>query len=72
MNVKCEEIVTQAPADAESHYLEPGDLCVGSAGCFGVVVKSRSNTDQVLLVKFGAEPVRDYRRADLRWAGEID
>lgn len=63
--------MTQAPADAESHYLEPGDVCVGGAGIFGVVVRSQSNTDQVVLVKFGAEPIRDYRREDLRWAGEI-
>lgn len=69
--VRERRIVTEAPQDAD-HYLEPGDVCVGDAGVFGVVVRSQSNTEQTLLVKFGADPVRDYAREDLRWAGEID
>lgn len=72
MQIKETQLVTQAPTDAECHYLEPGDVCVGPDGISGVVVRSQSNTDQVVLVKFGAEPIRDYRREGLRWIGEID
>ena len=60
------------PEEAETHFLEPGEIRTGPGGIYGVVVKSESNTKHSVLVKFGAEPVRDYLRSSLRWNGEIN
>ena len=81
MKIEETRVVTQAPVDAETHYLEPGDVCVADfktrpkelePKVFGVVVRSASNTDKIVLVKFGTDPIRDFARTDLRWTGEID
>lgn len=58
----------------DSHYLEPGDVCVMPTdpdGTFGVVINSRTNTEKMILVKFGSEPVRDFARTKLQWVGPI-
>ena len=72
MNVTGTQVTRTEHPEARSHYLEPGDVCTGPGGIYGVVVRSASTSATIVLVKFGEEPIRDYYRDQLLWEGPVE